>query len=115
MEVIVSIAIIGISFVMVMQLFSGGLKASRRSCDYTRAVVHAKYKMEEIASLPVSGIGAFEDGFKWESVIEPYAELEESNLDLVMIKIKVFWDDAGSRQNSVELVSLKTVLTEESL
>jgi general secretion pathway protein I len=115
MEVIVSLAIIGISFVMVMQLFSGGLKASRRSCNYTRAVVHAKYKMEEVAFVPDQDSGVFEDGFKWESEIEPYGELEESNFDLVKIKIRVFWDDAGSRQNSVELVSLKTISSEESL
>ncbi len=115
MEVIVSIAIIGISFVLVMQLFSGGLKASRRSCDYTRAVVHAKYKIEEVSLVPVQDSGEFEDGFKWESEIEPYGELEESPFDLLKIKIRVFWDDTGSRQNSVELVSLKTVSNEESL
>lgn len=119
-EVIVSIVIIGISFVLVMQQFSGGLQASRRSCDYTRAVVYAKNKMEEILRNPVQDSGELENGFKWESEISPYeiaksGELEETTFDLLRIKIRVFWDDAGIRQNAVELVSLKTVSLEESL
>ncbi len=112
-EVIVAIAILGISFVMIMQLFSGALRASRASCDYTRAVVHAKDKMEELSVAPVQDSGEFEDGFKWESVIQPYKELEDSAFNLLKINVKISWNDALRKPNYVELVSLKVVSNED--
>jgi general secretion pathway protein I len=111
-EVIVAIAILGITLVMIMQLFSGGLRASRASCDYTRAVVHAKDKMEELSFDPVSASGEFEDGFKWEAEVEPLEELkeklEDSNYNLLKIKVKVSWSNVLNQQKFVELVSLRT-------
>lgn len=115
MEVIVAIAILGISFVLVMQLFSGGLQASRSSCDYTRALVHAKDKMEELAMSPASDSGQFEDGFKWESMVEPYEETDVPAFHMLQIKVKVFWDDIRSRPRAVELVSLRVVSNEQNL
>lgn len=115
MEVIVAIAILGISFVLVMQLFSGGLQASRSSCDYTRAVVHAKDKMEELSTSPVSDAGEFEDGFKWETVVEPYEKTDVPAFNILQIKVKVFWDDIRSKPRSVELVSLKVVPNERNI
>ncbi|MBI4688187.1 MAG: prepilin-type N-terminal cleavage/methylation domain-containing protein [Nitrospirae bacterium] len=124
-EVIVAIAVLSITLVAVMQLFSGGLRASRTSCDYTRAVVHAKDKMEEL-SLGEESItesktaqGSFEDGFKWEAEVEPYDEGEaakqqsSATANLLKVKVKVFWNKTPTQQSSVELVSLKTVTSNE--
>ena len=112
-EVVVAIAILAISLAMIMQLFSGGLKASRASCDYTRAIVHAKDKMEEMSIEPLQDNGKFEDGFEWESEIQPYKELEDSNLKLLKIKVKVSWLDAPQKQRAIELISLKKISDEE--
>ncbi len=116
-EVIVAIAILAISLVMIMQLFSGGLRASRASCDYTRAILHAKDKMEELHIKPVQGSGEFEDGFKWESEVYPFEEYEEKleNIDvnLLKVKVKVIWSNIANQQKSVELVSLKTIEKEK--
>jgi len=110
-EVIVAIAILAISLVLVMQLFSGGLRASRASCDYTMAIVHAKDKMEELSMDPVNGSGEFEDGFKWDADIQPYQESdkkpEDSVSNLLKIKVKVSWDNVINQQRFVELVSLR--------
>src|SRR4030067_2710537 len=99
-EVIVAIAILAISLVMIMQLFSGGLRASRASCDYTRAIVHAKDKMEELSFEPVSGSGEFEDGFKWESEISPAEvskeELDEVDVNLLKLKVKILWSNIAN-------------------
>jgi general secretion pathway protein I len=116
MEVIVAFAVLSISLVMVMQLFSGGLQASRASCDYTRAVVHAKDKMEEMVLEPASGSGTFEDGFTWESEIFPY-ELEEEvkqDIDAIGLKpmkiiVKITWMNMGNREKSLELESFRIV------
>ncbi len=109
-EVIVAMTIIAVSMTLVMQLFSGGLGVSRRSCDYTRAVVHAKGKMEEMALNPKQGSGEFSDGFRWQSELQPYAELngniEGEPVNLMKLKVIIEWDDYSNRQKSVDLVSL---------
>jgi general secretion pathway protein I len=116
-EVIIAIIILSVSLTMIMQLFSGGLRASRSSCDYTRAVVHAKSIMEEILSKsnPAQDSGEFEDGFRWESEVQTYKELEDSNVNLLKIKIIISWLDVGEKEKKLELVSLKAVSEKEEL
>jgi hypothetical protein len=100
-----------------MQLFSRGQRLSKDSCNYTRAVVHAKDKMEEISPAPETDSGEFEDGFTWVAIVEPFTTPEkdgESLFSLIIIKVKVLWDDNNERR-SVELVRLKTVPTEQIL
>jgi general secretion pathway protein I len=108
-------AILSICLVMVMQTFSGGLKASRTSCDYTRAVVHAKEKMEELSVKPENNSGEFEDGFRWESEFTPYMVVEDAIYNLWKVKVKILWTTAIKRENSVELVSLRTMTNDEDL
>ena len=117
-EVIVAFAILAISLVMVMQLFSAGLRVSRTSCDYTRAVVHAKDKMEELSLKPVQGSGKFEDGFEWETEVKSYGEhnekLDELGVNLLEVKVKISWDSTSRQQQSIEMVSLRTLAEEEN-
>jgi general secretion pathway protein I len=112
-EVIVSLAILSICLVIVMQLFSGGLRASRASCDYTRAVVHAKEKMEELTAEPVQDSGEFDDGFRWESELLPYIMLEDATHNLWKLKVKITWVNAINREKSVELVSLRALSSDD--
>lgn len=114
-EVIIAFMIVSISLVMVMRLFSAGLKASRATCDYTIAVVYAKDKMEELSSDPVEDSGEFEDGFVWRSEVETYKEPEEGPFNLLKFKVIVSWPDTGEKLKSVELVSLKAVSEEQGL
>ena len=115
MEVLVAFAIVSVCFVLIMQLFSGGLRASRTSCDYTRAIVHAKDIMEELKGVPQSESGKFEDGFKWQTEVEVYKEPEETQYNLMKIKVIISWDDVVDKPRKVELVSLKVVDSEENL
>ncbi|GBE06068.1 MAG TPA: type II secretion system protein [Nitrospirae bacterium] len=120
-EVIVSLVILSVSLVLIMQLFSGGLQASRTACDFTRAIVHAKGKMEELSLDPVSGSGEFEDGFKWETDVQPYEGpgdklnvfLESSDFNLMKIKVKILWVSKPKKDRSVELTSLR-IISEEN-
>jgi general secretion pathway protein I len=118
MEVLVAGVIMTISFVLVMQLFAKGQRLSKDSCNYTRAIVHAKDKMEEISPDPETDSGEFEDGFTWVALVElfstPEKNGEPSLFSLISIKVKVLWDD-NNKTHSVELVRLKTVRTEEIL
>ncbi len=115
MEVLIAFAIVSLSFVLIMQLFAGGLRASRTSCDYTRAVVYAKDKMGELSDNPQEGSGEFEDGFKWQTAVETYKELEETSYNLAKIKVVVTWADGARKERKVEFVSLKVIDSEESL
>ncbi|MEK6527784.1 MAG: prepilin-type N-terminal cleavage/methylation domain-containing protein [Nitrospirota bacterium] len=112
-EVMVAMAIMAISLVVVMQLFSASLKISRLSGDYTRAIVHAKGKMEELSIKPGQGTGVFEDGFKWESEVQPYEdikeELETLDVNLLKIKVKIIWSGKSNKQESIEMASLRII------
>jgi general secretion pathway protein I len=72
--------ILAISLVVVMQLFSGGLKANRISNDYLYGIFHASEKMEELLLLPEllpgSYNGDFEDGYRWEAVVDLIEDTE---------------------------------------
>lgn len=115
LEVIIAFAILSVSLVMVMQLFSAGLRASRASCDYTRAVIYAKDIMEEMSGNSTQNSGEFDDGYSWETEIEPYMEDEEDIPNLLKVKVRVFWDDVRRNPKSLELVSLRAMENEEGL
>ena len=50
-ETLVAVMILAISLVVVMQLFSGGLKSNKVSNDYLYGIFHAREKMEELLEL----------------------------------------------------------------
>ena len=87
-ETLVAVMILSISLVVLMQLFSGGLKSNKISNDYSYGIFHAKEKMEELLLaeelLPGSYSGEFDDGYHWQAVIdiieEPDATEEENKI-----------------------------------
>jgi len=114
METLVAMAILSISLVVILQLFSGGLKSSRLSDSHTRAVFHAREKMEEILLDDnfTDGIteGEFSDGFRWKVqtlVLEPDPEEEDQlPVDSFSIKVDVSWQE-GSKEKHFEISTLK--------
>ena len=116
METLVAISVMAISLVVILQLFSGGLKSSRLSGEYTRSIFHAREKMEEIllADKLTDGIleGEFEDGFRWKTEIllpEPEEE-EEGDAELPFktfaISVDVMWD-VGGREKHFKISTMK--------
>ena len=120
-EVLVAMMILAISFVVLLQLFSGGLRTGRLSDDYTRAILHAREKMEEILLFEKSGSGEqegeFKDGFKWKTKIDRVENTEEEaakmSLDSFNVKVEVTWFE-GSREKHFEINSLKISVPENS-
>jgi general secretion pathway protein I len=117
-EILVAIVILGISLVTIMQLFSGGLKSCKVSDEYTRAVFHARQKMEEvlIADSIIEGIdeGDFDDDFKWHMEIScsKLLEDEDGNQDRIPVKlyeIKVRIQCKTGAGKSVEIQTLKMI------
>ncbi len=113
-EVIVAITILSVSFVLVMQLFSKGLRAARDSCDYSTAIVFAKGKMEGLVS-GIESASVNNDELRWEYDVQPYEGYELEGSNIMKINLKVFWGDSPATQKSIELVTLKIISDDEKL
>ena len=115
-EILVAISILSISLVVIFQLFSGGLKSSRLSEQYTRGIFHAKEKMEEIllsTHLEEGEVGGeFDDSFRWKSDIISIEQVEdeESKLpfDTFNIEIDVMWYE-GNKEKHFTISTMKVV------
>jgi general secretion pathway protein I len=113
-EILVATMILAICIVVILQLFSGGLKSSRLSGDYTRAIFHAREKMEELLLLNELTDkvleGEFKDGFTWRANIQ-YIEPDEDEktrlpVDTFNIAVEVSWPH-GYREKHFEISTVK--------
>ena len=113
-ETLVAMAILSISLVVILQLFSGGLKSSRLSDKYTRAIFHAREKMEEILlddNFTDEVIkGEFSDGFEWKAQTLRREPSQEEGAELPVesftIKVDVSWHE-GSQEKHFEISTLR--------
>lgn len=128
-EVLVAVMVLAISLVVIMQLFSGGLKSNRISGDYLYGIFHAREKMEELLLTqewaPAELSGDFEDGYRWVATIEEVvdeAAADEADarenaapapklpVSTMMIRLNVIWNN-GDREKRFEIIT--TALTEK--
>jgi len=117
LEVMVAIAILGIALTCVLQIFSGGLDCAKRSGEYTRAVLYAKAKMEELISrsdlTEGEESGEFDSDYRWHTEIRP-AELQCEEhyknlpIQLYELTVKVSWV-SDDKERDVELNTLKSL------
>ena len=120
-EILVAISILSISLVVIFQLFSGGLKSSRLSDQYTKGIFHAKEKMEEILLstefLEEEAEGKFGDSYRWRSEIIriEQAEDEEAKLpfDTFNIEVDVMWYE-GDKEKHFAISTMKVVEKKKS-
>ncbi len=112
MEVLVAMMVLAVCMTLIMGLFSGGLKSAGLSDQYSRAVFHARAKMEEMLLTQelVDGVlaGEFEDGFAWKVRIlwiQPDEDGPELPFDTFKITVSVAWK-AGAREREVTLSTL---------
>lgn len=116
-ETLVAVMILSISLVVVMQLFSGGLKSNKISNDYLYGIFHAKEKMEELLLtdelLPGNLNGDFGDGYQWQADIAfveaEDGETEKLPVSTMNIRLDVSWLN-GSREKHYVLST--TALTD---
>jgi prepilin-type N-terminal cleavage/methylation domain-containing protein len=121
LEVLVATLVLGIAVVIILQLFSGSLDQARRAEDYTRAVFHARAKMEEaLLDLPAgaaSAIGDFGDGFRWvlEILPEDALPVTPSGVQPLVIRVTVGWDfDGTPNQYHLQTMALGPATVEPS-
>lgn len=117
METLVAMMLLAISLVVILQLFSGGLKSGKLADDYTRAVFHARQKMDEtlLKTRYEEGVyeGRFDDEYRWKIeivLVEPEnSEDEEENpppVDIFNISVSVTWQ-SGRREKTVRVGTLQ--------
>jgi general secretion pathway protein I len=121
METLVAMMLLAISLVVILQLFSGGLKSGKMADDYTRAVFYAREKMEEYLLMDDfqegSFEGTFDENYRWLvdiKLVEPEDgdekedenEKEISLVDLFHVDVSVFWP-VGGREKKFQINTLK--------
>ena len=110
-ETLIATMILAVGIVTVLQLFSGGLRSVEASEKYTRAIFHAREKMDQflMEDTLTEGIleGEFDDGYRWRAQIYEIAEEGKPNLSVnrVDLRLVVEWTE-GLKTKKVEFRSL---------
>lgn len=121
-EVVVAMAILGISLVLVIELFSGGLRLGRASEEYTVAAQLARQKIEEIALYKQveEGIeeGEFDSTYRWQVKVKKIDLLLLANetdykppADLYQIQVRIIWK-SGSKERTTRIETFRAVKPE---
>lgn len=122
-EILVAISILGISLVVVLQLFSGALKSGRVSDEYTTGIFYAQETMEEILLrtelTPGAEEGGFDDNYRWRAEILRLEQLEEEAsklpFDTFQILVDVSWGRVTEgKEKHFQLSTLKVIKKEEA-
>ncbi len=117
-EILVAISILAISLVVILQLFSGALKSSRISDEYTTGIFYAREKMEEIllrdALTSGEQEGEFDQAYRWRAQIVRMEQTGEAAsklpIDMFQITVDVSWDrDSAGQGKHFQLSTLKVV------
>jgi len=112
-EVLVSISILSIAVVVILQLFSAGLRNVRRSDEYVKATIKAEAIMREILDDELeegSFSRATEDGYDVDVRIKDVEDdrLESLQVKLLSISLRLRWMD-GLKERSIRLDTMKVV------
>jgi hypothetical protein len=122
MEVVVSLAILGVGLMVIIELFAGGLRLGRASGEYTQATQYARMKMEELALKPpaAEGIeeGEFDGTYRWKMETKRVDLLPfekdidfKPPVDLFHVKVDVIWK-SGLKERSMSVESYRSIRVE---
>jgi general secretion pathway protein I len=118
-EIVVAMAILGVGLIVIIELFSGGLRLGRISEEYTQAVGLARMKLEEIFLAEQlkegSEQGEFNKDFRWQVGVKKVDLLPVEKglefkppVEFYQIKVNIFWK-SGSKERSTEIESFRTI------
>lgn len=117
LETLVAVMVLGIALVVILQLYSEGLKAGDLSVGYTRALLCAQNEMENLllrSSLEAGEIHTdIDDQFSSTATIlrrEPESDDGKQAFDLFDITVRVTWQERGVEKN----IELSTVAIPDS-
>lgn len=112
-EILVAMLLLSVSFVLILQLFSGGLKAVKLSEDYNRAIFIAREKMEEAIAINQFtdgdiASGETDDGYQWSvKVVDTKSDVNMPfSLSLFKVSVNIYWV-SGIKDKHFDLNTLK--------
>ena len=115
LEVLTAMMILTISIIVIFQLFSGGLRSAKLSDEYTRAIFHARAKMEEtlLADRLREGVkeGLVEENYLWKLSVVPMESEEDSGAlsrsleTLFQVTVDITWKE-GEREKIFTIQTL---------
>ncbi len=98
LEVMVAVAILGIAVVALFQVFSAGLRGTKKSKDYTTAIIIARSLLDEAYAVrDPTGLEEnleFEGGFNASREVEEIPD-EEGRGTMYIITVRVTWGKKG--------------------
>lgn len=102
LEVIIALALLGIALVSLVELFSISLRSTRKSSEYTTALIYARSLMDEAYAAPSLEAGEddfdFGDGYRATRAVREIAvgeEEAEPSYRLCEITVTVTWQPRG--------------------
>jgi general secretion pathway protein I len=118
LEILVAFSLIGMVLVVVMQIFSAGLRSLSLSDSYVNGSARAEAVMRNILEdddfpkVALSGNTA--DGYRFNAAItKGYEERTQAlGVDLYQVKVTIYWND-GVRERSMSIDTLK--MTEKKI
>lgn len=121
-EVVVAMAILGVGLVVIIELFSGGLRLGKTSEEYSKAIQYARLKMEEVlenTSLAEGEEeGQFDNDYRWAVAVKKVDLLPQKDadyrppIDFYQVRVNVFWR-SGLRERSTGVETYRTLRVEE--
>jgi prepilin-type N-terminal cleavage/methylation domain-containing protein len=100
LEVMVAAAILSVATVALFQLFSMGLRGTKKAEDYSRGLIIARSLLDEAYALkdPSDAYFStdFEEGFTAERNVEKIQSDSESGSALYLITVSVTWQPSGN-------------------
>jgi general secretion pathway protein I len=118
-EIVVAMAILGVGLIVIIELFSGGLRLGRISEEYTQAIGLARMKLEEISLAEQlregSEKGEFNKDFRWQVgvkkvdllLVEKGLEFKPP-VEFYQIKVNITWK-SGYKERSTEIEFYRTI------
>jgi len=115
LEILVTLALIGIAITVILQLFSSNLRALSVSKDYVSAAIRAEAKMREILEstdlTEKSWSEVTDEGYRFDAAITETLKERTENLQVRMLEIAltVQWSE-GLKTKFLTLKTLKVVI-----
>ena len=108
-EALIAVTLLAASLGLIIALFGGGLWSAKNSRDYSRAILLAREKADEVLSGVEPGLdgegGA--TGYDWETTSFPAGEVPEevSDTDVYRVEMRVRWRE-GQKPREMVLYGL---------
>ena len=107
-EVLVAFTILAVSVGTLLVAFSGGLRSSSLTRDYTQAVIIAESRLAETGTVQESSYKqeGVDGKFGWKKIIEPLDRETEGIWQLYQVTVLVNWENFNGKR-SLEIGSLR--------